>query len=82
MKPWIRQELEYLRAKNPSYSSGRILGSMCTQPHPAAVEAFAQFIETNLGDTELFPGTSELEQRLINQLGDLLTAPSGSERFT
>jgi tyrosine decarboxylase/aspartate 1-decarboxylase len=75
VKLWIRRELDRLYEKNHSYASGHILGSMCTQPHPAAVEAFIKFIETNLGDTELFPGTRELEQKLISCLGELLTAP-------
>jgi tyrosine decarboxylase/aspartate 1-decarboxylase len=78
MKSRIHQELEQQFAKNHTYASGRILGSMCTQPHPAAVKAFNQFIETNLGDTELFPGTCELEQRVIYLLGKLLAAPPES----
>lgn len=51
---------------------GRILSSMCTQPHPVAIRAHMQFIETNLGDPGLFPGTMGLEDELIRMLGDLL----------
>jgi len=48
-----------------------ILSSMCTLPHPVAVRAHSMFIETNLGDPGLFPGTASLEQLLIERLGSL-----------
>ena len=41
-----------------------ILSSMCTLPHPVAVRAHCMFMETNLGDPGLFPGTASLEQLL------------------
>lgn len=77
MKQKILQELQRFHAKDYTFASGRILGSMCTQPHPTAVEAFIRFIETNLGDSELFPGTRELEQIVVNRVGELLAAPTG-----
>jgi tyrosine decarboxylase/aspartate 1-decarboxylase len=61
-----------------SFSSGHILGSMCAQPHPIAKEAYLKFLETNLGDPELFPGTKEIESRLIKFISDLLHAPKTS----
>jgi len=83
MKQKILQELQRSQAKDYTFASGRILGSMCTQPHPAAVDAFIRFIETNLGDSELFPGTRELEQKVANRMGELLAAPTGcSGRMT
>ena len=48
-----------------------ILSSMCTVPHPVAVKAHMMFMETNLGDPGLFPGTASLERLLIERLGDL-----------
>jgi len=48
-----------------------ILSSMCTIPHPVAVRAHCMFMETNLGDPGLFPGTVALEQLLIRRFGDL-----------
>ncbi|MCP1662936.1 MAG: tyrosine decarboxylase MfnA [Methanocalculus sp. MSAO_Arc1] len=53
----------------------RILSSMCTRPHKVAIAAHMQFIETNLGDPGLFPGTMRLEDELIRLLGDLLHCP-------
>jgi tyrosine decarboxylase/aspartate 1-decarboxylase len=48
-----------------------ILSSMCTIPHPVAVRAHMMFMETNLGDPGLFPGTASLERLLIQRLGAL-----------
>jgi len=50
----------------------RVLSSMCTIPHPVAVKAHMQFIESNLGDFGLFSGTKELEERVIRLMGSLL----------
>jgi len=71
----ILKEIEKFGDKDFTYSSGRILGSMCTQPHPIAKEAYIKFLETNLGDPELFPGTKEIEDKLISFVGNLLNAP-------
>jgi len=49
-----------------------ILSSMCTLPHPVAVKAHMMFMETNLGDPGLFPGTASLERLLIERFGTLL----------
>ena len=74
----ILNELEKLKQKDYSFSSGQILGSMCTSPHPIAKKAYLEFLETNLGDPELFPGTKEIESRLIDFISNLLHAPKNS----
>jgi len=71
----IIKELQSFKNKNFTFSSGHILGSMCTQPHPIAKEAYIQFLETNLGDPELFPGSKEIESKLISFIMTLLNAP-------
>jgi len=48
-----------------------ILSSMCTIPHSVAVRAHCLFMETNLGDPGLFPGTSSLEHLLIQRFATL-----------
>ena len=50
----------------------RIFSSMCTVPHKIALEAHKYFASTNLGDPGLYPGTAEIERRLISDLGSLL----------
>jgi tyrosine decarboxylase/aspartate 1-decarboxylase len=70
----IMDRLESYRAKDISYD--RVLSAMCTRPHPIAVAANEMFIETNLGDAGLFPGTHELECEVVRILGSMLGAPS------
>ena len=72
----ILQELQNYRQKDFTFSSGHILGSMCTQPHPIAKKAYIDFLETNLGDPELFPGTKEIELKLLSFISKILNAPN------
>jgi len=72
----VLKELMEFRKRDVPYS--RVLGSMCTVPHPIAVEAHKMFIETNLGDPGIFRGTKELEDRLIKMLGEFLHNPNAS----
>lgn len=74
----IFKELENFQQRDFCFSSGHILGSMCAQPHPIAREAYIQFLETNLGDPELCPGTKEIESRFIAFISKLLHAPKTS----
>lgn len=74
----ILKELDQYREKDFTFTSGHILGSMCTQPHPIAKEVYMRFLETNLGDPELFPGTREIESKLISFISSLLNAPENS----
>lgn len=77
-KQKIFNELARLQQRDFCFSSGHILGSMCTVPHPIAREAYIQFLETNLGDPELCPGTKEIESRYIAFISGLLHAPKSS----
>jgi len=74
----VISELDRYREKDFAFSSGHILGSMCTQPHAIAKEGHIKFLESNLGDPELFPGTKEIESRLIKFILDLLHAPKSA----
>lgn len=71
----ILTELQNYKDKDFTFSSGKILGSMCTQPHPITKKAYIDFLESNLGDPELFPGTKKIESKLINFVSNLLNAP-------
>lgn len=71
----VREALRAARSRDTPFRSGRILGSMCTAPHPIAVEAYHLFLETNLGDPHLCPGAKELEERAVASLGAMLRAP-------
>jgi len=71
-KEQIYQMLRKYKEKDLTHRSGRILGSMCTCPHPVGVKAYSMFLESNLGDPGLFPGTKALEDEVIAMLGGLL----------
>ncbi|MCZ7355918.1 MAG: tyrosine decarboxylase MfnA [Candidatus Methanoperedens sp.] len=72
--------LDSARQKDTSYD--RVLSSMCTRPHQIAVEAHMRFIESNLGDFGLFPGTKELEEKVISIMGSLLGDPNACGYIT
>jgi tyrosine decarboxylase/aspartate 1-decarboxylase len=74
----IISKLDEYKEKDFTFSSGHILGSMCSQPHEIAKMAYIKFLESNLGDPELFPGTKEIESRLITYILDLLHAPKSA----
>ena len=74
----ILKELKNYRDEDFTFSSGRILGSMCTQPHEIAKESYLKFLETNLGDPELFPGTRKIEKKYISYISSILNAPKTS----
>ncbi len=65
------------RAKEEDARFDRILGSMCTRPHPVSVKAYEMFIESNLGDYELFRGSKKLEEKAMEWVAKLFHAPSG-----
>ena len=69
----IFEELEQYQKKDMKYSDGRILGSMCTEAEPIAKEVFYKFINSNLGDPGLFPGTKAIEDKAIKMIGSLVS---------
>ena len=71
----IIKDLDKYRSQDFTFSSGHILGSMCTQPHPIAKKAYMKFLETNLGDPELFPGSKKIEEEYLKFVLNLLNAP-------
>ena len=78
----ILSELEYYKNKDFSFKNGQILGSMCTNPHNISKKAYIKFLETNLGDPNLFPGTKEIEKKYFKFIKNLLNAPSKSDIIT
>lgn len=67
----VLEELETLKRQDFAYEAGQILGSMCTAPHPLAVQAHLLFLEANLGDPGHFPGAKTIEDRYLQCLLDL-----------
>ena len=58
--------------KDHRFDDGRILCSMNTTPHDISKLAHSKFIEANLGNINLYPGTKKLEERIIDMLKSLL----------
>lgn len=71
-------ELESRLRGDFTYGSGRIVGSMCTVPHPLAWKAYARFLDRNLGDPGLFPAVAEIERETLKMLGTILSNPEAS----
>jgi tyrosine decarboxylase/aspartate 1-decarboxylase len=74
----VLAELRRIREQDLKYRDGRILCSMCTEPHPAAKNAHKLFLSSNLGDAGLFPGTQRLEKEAVGQLAALLHGKGGA----
>jgi tyrosine decarboxylase/aspartate 1-decarboxylase len=58
---------------------GRVLSSMCTEPHPEAREAAQRFLADNPGDPTTYPAVAELEREAVETLGEItgLADPGG-----
>ncbi len=68
----VEDLLNRFEQTNIGFDSGKIFGSMCTSPHPFALEVHSRFHESNLGNPGLYPGTVEMERSVISMVGDLL----------
>jgi len=80
-KTLVLQQLKSKLKEDFTYDSGKILGSMCTEPHAFAKQVYTKFLEKNLGDPGLFPATAELEKEAIQLLGSLLSNPNARGHF-
>ncbi len=68
----VMKELKSAYEQDYHFSDGRVLGSMCTKPHHATLKAHSMFVESNLGNPDLYPGTKKLEKKIIKMLGGFL----------
>ncbi len=73
----VLSELEKAQQLDAKYADGKILCSMCTEPHPLAKKAQQMFSSANLGDPGLFPGSRRLEKETVEKLAALLHGESG-----
>jgi len=72
----VLAELRRISEQDLKYREGRVLCSMCTEPHPEAKIAHRLFLSSNLGDAGLFPGTLRLEKEAVGKLAALLHGES------
>ncbi|WP_297418780.1 tyrosine decarboxylase MfnA [Thermococcus sp.] len=73
----VLEELRSKTADDLTFDSGRILGSMCTYPHPFAVKIIEEFLDRNLGDPGLHVGSQRVEREAVNMLASLLSLEKG-----
>ncbi|MDK2783364.1 MAG: tyrosine decarboxylase / aspartate 1-decarboxylase [Thermococcaceae archaeon] len=68
----VLAELEERLKIDLTFNSGKILGSMCTYPHPLAQKIIQKYIDRNLGDPGLHKGSKKIEEEAVQMLGELL----------
>jgi len=78
----IQRILEEKLSSDYSYDSGYILGSMCTDAHKIGKEIYCKYVSKNLGDPGLFPGTADLEDAVIREIGELFNGQDIIGSFT
>jgi tyrosine decarboxylase/aspartate 1-decarboxylase len=78
-KKQVLKQLESKLQADFTFDSGKIIGSMCTRPHPFAAKVYSRYLEKNLGDPGLFPGVAGIENEAVQMIGSLLMneEPSG-----
>ena len=81
LKDEIIRDLRRSLESDLTYESGKILGSMCTQPAPFALQIFFETISKNLGDPALFPGSASLEKQAVSILGSLVRLENPGGKF-
>ncbi|EEB74069.1 tyrosine decarboxylase MfnA [Thermococcus sp. AM4] len=73
----VLDELRQKTREDLTFDSGKILGSMCTNPHPFAVKIITEFIDRNLGDPGLHVGSRKIEEEAVDMLSNLLGLEKG-----
>jgi tyrosine decarboxylase/aspartate 1-decarboxylase len=68
----VMEELEEAHGKDFLFGDGRVLGSMCTKPLDGSVDVHSRFIESNLGNPGLYPGSKQLEEKIVSMVSSLL----------
>jgi len=73
----VLEELKIRTSEDLTFDSGRILGSMCTSPHPFARKVFELYMDRNLGDPGLHKGSRKIERDAVDMLASLLSLERG-----
>ena len=73
----LKETLEKLYKEDIHFEDGLIFNSTWTCPLEIAVEAHLKFIESNLGNPLLYPGTSKMHDMCVKYLSSLLNLKEG-----
>ncbi|MEE8187283.1 MAG: tyrosine decarboxylase MfnA [Nitrososphaerales archaeon] len=74
----ILNSLSRRLSEDLNFESGKIFGSMCTEPHNFARSVYSAYLEKNIGDPGLLRGTLDLERDCIRIIGTLLSHSKAS----
>lgn len=72
----IFSKIQKILDLDADYESGSILNATYTRPFPDALEVFVKNIHRNIGNTNLFPGSNELEKETIKKMAEILKISS------
>lgn len=82
----IKEEIELKLGKDLSqdcdFTSGFILGSMCTEPLKYSREIYSRYLQINAGDKGLSPCTATIEKHLILEIAELFHGRNIVGNFT
>jgi tyrosine decarboxylase/aspartate 1-decarboxylase len=67
----VKELKSRLQEERDNYLKGKVLSSMCSQPHNFALKVFKEFLTLNLGDPNLFLECSLIEKEAISMLSSL-----------
>ena len=73
----VLKELKIRTSEDLTFNSGKILGSMCTYPHPFARRIITEYMDRNLGDPGLHVGSQKVEMEAVQMLSNLLGLERG-----
>ncbi len=71
-----------VRKEDTNFTGGTVFGSMCTSPLDIAKKVHGMFLESNLGNPGLYPGTINLEKEVHKAVASLVHAPEGYEALS
>lgn len=70
----ILERINQAKEEDLSFSSGKILGSMCTEPLEMSKRIHSMFLEANLGNPGLCRGTEMLEKEIHSAVSSFIHA--------
>ncbi len=73
-REYIIDRINEAKNKDLSFSSGKVFGSMCTEPLQLSKKVHSMFLEANLGNPGLCKGTQELESDIHSSVASLIHA--------
>lgn len=81
-KEQVMRAIYAMKELELNFGSGKVFGSMCSEPLEITREVHSMFIEANLGNPGLCRGTEKLNEEIHRAVGSLINAPDDCESLT